>query len=120
MYDFIHWNLNPIFYQIIKKKINPTIYPVIFFSVIQFLKFKLKNYHEKLHFDCDSIFEILLTNYLLERYLFLNHQTSIKNIDALLDEKEKSFVKKNSNLILKFLIKLNKDKFNLNFFKFGG
>ena len=67
-----------------------------------------------------SIFEILLTNYLLERYLFLNHQTSIKNIDALLDEKEKSFVKKNSNLILKFLIKLNKDKFNLNFFKFGG
>ena len=73
-----------------------------------------------MHFDCDSIFEILLTNYLLERYLFLNHQTSIKNIDALLDEKEKSFVKKNSNLILKFLIKLNKDKFNLNFFKFGG
>ena len=93
---------------------------MVFFSIAKFLKFNLKNYYKKLYFKYDSIFEILLTAYLLERYLFINYQINIKNIDVLLDKKAKSFARKNSNLILKFLIKLNKDKFNFNFFAFKG
>ena len=91
LYDFIHWSLNPIFFKIIKLTTNPTINSVVFFSIAKFLKFKLKNYYKKLYFKYDSIFEILLTAYLLERYLFINYQINIKNIDVLLDEKKKKF-----------------------------
>ena len=107
LYDFIHWSLAPIFFKTTRLKINSAINSAVFLSIVKFLKFKLKNYYKKLHFEHDSIFEILLTAYLLERYLFFENQISMENVDYLLNKKERNLTKNNANLILKLLNKLD-------------
>ena len=111
LYDYFHWYITPIFSRSIKFNAVFTLVKNIYSILIKTLSIKLKNHHKKLILKNKKLFEILLILFLLERYLTLNYPMTLGNVDELIDNKEKIYLEKHSNLILDMLIKLIK-KYN--------
>ena len=111
LYDYFHWYITPIFHKSIKFNAVFTFVKNIYSILIKILSMKLKNHHNKLISKNKKLFEILLMLFLFERYLVLNYPITLRNIDELIDNKEKIYLEKQSKLILDLLIKLTK-KYN--------
>ena len=80
-------------------------------TIIKILKLSLKNEYSQNIINNDNLFKILFILFILERYLVLNEIISLKNIDDLVDQKEKKQTLNHMNILYKLLLKFTKDVF---------
>ena len=79
--------------------------------IIKILKLSLKNEYSQNVIKDNNLFKILFILFILERYLVLDEIINLKNIDDLVDQKEKKQTLKHMNILFKLLLKFTKDAF---------
>ena len=109
LFDSFHWFLTPIINKMITFNINFLLINSPCSTILKMLKLSLKNNYNKNILENDNLFKILLILFILERYLILNRIINLKNIDELVDEKEKKLSLKHRHILLDLLLKFTKD-----------
>ena len=71
----------------------------------------MKNEYSQNVIKDNNLFKILFILFILERYLVLDEIINLKNIDDLVDQKEKEQTLKHMNILFKLLSKFTKDAF---------
>ena len=71
----------------------------------------MKNEYSQNVIKDNNLFKILFILFILERYLVLDEIINLKNIDDLVDQKEKKQTLKHMNILFKLLLKFTKDAF---------
>jgi hypothetical protein len=108
-YDYFHWYVGPIIYNSIKyTNIFNFNKKILFFFLKNLFYHFTKNFNKSINID-KSFFKTLLILYLLERYIFLEFQINIPNIQYLISKEEIKFNNNNKDLILELINKLIHD-----------
>ena len=110
-YDNFHWFLTPIINKVMIFNIKFILKIIPCSTIIKILNLSLKNEYSQNIINNDNLFKILFILFILERYLVLNEIISLKNIDDLVDQKEKKQTLNHMNILYKLLLKFIKNVF---------
>ena len=110
-YDNFHWFLTPIINKAMGFNIKFLLINSPCSIIIKILKLSLKNEYSQNVIKDNNLFKILFILFILERYLVLDEIINLKNIDDLVDQKEKEQTLKHMNILFKLLLKFTKDAF---------